>query len=106
MSKPFTKGDPRINRNGRPRGKANKSTDELREMVYNFLDRNFHEVEAEFKRMEGKDKLTFIDKMLRHVLPAPQDELMRLSDEDLDKLIDRLKARALDNCRDNKDLSN
>ena len=32
---PFTKGDPNINRNGRPKGSANKIAEELREAVRN-----------------------------------------------------------------------
>lgn len=103
---PFKPGDENINRAGRPRGRQNKATDELRSMVYKFLELNFTEVEAEFRRLDGKDKLNFIDKMLRHVLPPPQDELLRLSEKDLDRLIERLKARALDNCWYKTDITN
>jgi hypothetical protein len=43
---------------------------------------------------------------MRHVLPPPTDELMRLSDADLDKLIERLKTRVLDNSWHNKEIKN
>jgi len=92
---PFTKGDKNINRQGRPAGKPNKSTDDLRDMVYKFLEKNFATIQAEFNSMESKDKLLFMDRMLRHVLPGPQDELYKLSNEDLDRIIEKLKNEHL-----------
>jgi len=107
MAQQFKKGDdPRRNRNGRPKGKPNRSTEEMRQFIADLLYENKDRIRDAIKTVDDDKLLMVFDRLLKHYLPAPQDELMRLSDEDLDKLIDRLKARALDNSRGNKDLSN
>ena len=81
------------NPNGRPKGKPNKSTDELRNLLQNFIDTNMETMQADYDKLEPKDRLTFINNLLRHVLPAPLQELERLTDEQLDELINRLKEK-------------
>lgn len=80
------------NPNGRPKGKPNRTTDELRVMVQNFIDDNLQTLQADFDKLEPKDRLTFIERLLKHVLPAPLQELDRLTDEQLNELINRLKS--------------
>ncbi len=82
------------NPNGRPKGKPNRTTDELRAMVQNFVDNNLQTLQADFDLLEPKDRLNFIDRLLKHVLPAPLQELERLTDEQLDELINRLKQKS------------
>jgi len=81
------------NPNGRPKGTPNKSTDELRTLLQNFIDDNMETLQADFDKLEPKDRLNFIDRLLKHVLPAPLQELERLTDEQLDELITRLKKQ-------------
>jgi hypothetical protein len=50
-------------------------------------------LQADFDLLEPKDRLNFIDRLLKHVLPAPLQELERLTDEQLDELINRLKKQ-------------
>jgi len=89
----FKKGiDSRRNTSGRPQGAKNKSTDQLRKLLQDFLESKLPELETIWSGLEDKEKLNYIDKLLKHILPTPQDELMRLSNEDLDRLIARLKA--------------
>jgi len=95
MPKQFKKGDPRINRTGRKKGQPNKSTNELREFLMTFIDENREQLQTDYNSLDVKDRLTFFDKMLKHCLPAPQDELMRLSDEDLNRIIEKLKSEKL-----------
>lgn len=80
------------NPNGRPKGTPNKSTDELRTLLQNFIDDNMETLQADFDKLEPKDRLNYIERLLKHVLPAPLQELERLTDEQLDELITRLKA--------------
>lgn len=80
------------NPNGRPKGKPNRTTDELRAMVQNFIDANLQTLQTDFDKLEPKDRLAFIERLLKHVLPAPLQELDRLTDEQLDELINRLKS--------------
>jgi len=92
MAIPFKNGtDPRRNTKGRPPGTKNKSTTELRNFIHNFINDNRDKIQTDFDTLEAKDRLSFIEKMLKHVLPAPLNELEKLTDDQLDEVIDRLK---------------
>lgn len=86
------------NPSGRPKGAVNKTTKELREMITNFLLENFEEVQRSFKDLEPKQKVKVYCDMLRFVLPRHKvvDEvgLERLSNEELDEMLERLKEAA------------
>ncbi len=81
------------NPNGRPKGKPNRSTDELRTLLHDFIDSNMESLQQNFDQLEPKDRLNFIERLLKHILPAPLQELERLTDEQLDELINRLKSK-------------
>jgi hypothetical protein len=87
MARP--KGIPKTG--GRKQGTANRSTDELRNLLQSFIDDNMETLQADFDKLEPKDRLNFIERLFKHVLPAPLHELERLTDEQLDELITRLK---------------
>ena len=48
---PFEKNDPRINRNGRPKGAANRITEELREAFAMLLENNLEQYEIWLARI-------------------------------------------------------
>ena len=89
---PFEKGQSG-NPTGRKKGKPNKTTEEVRGLVQSFIEQNIETLQADFDQLEPKDRLTFIERLLKHVLPNPLHELERLSDEQLDELIARLKEQ-------------
>lgn len=89
MARP--KGIPKTG--GRKKGTPNRSTDELRNLLQSFIDTNMKTLQADYNKLEPKDRLNFINSLLRHVLPAPLQELERLTDEQLDELINRLKEK-------------
>ena len=91
--KPGISGNPA----GRPKGGRNRSTEQLRDVLRRFIDENIDSLQDEFKHLEPKEKFAAINQMLRHCMPPPMDELMRLSDEDLDRLIERLKQDRINN---------
>ena len=95
MSGKFITGhDPRRNTRGRPKGKANKTTDQLRRTVQEFIDHNLQTLQADFDQLDKPiDRLNFVEKMLKHVLPAPLDPILRLNDKGFEELIDRLKKQ-------------
>ncbi len=79
------------NLKGRPKGKPNKSTEELRGIVQAFIETNLETLQTNFDLLEPKEKLMFLDKMLKMVLPQPLNDLEKLTDEQLDELIKKLK---------------
>ena len=79
---------------GRTKGTPNKTTKQLREAVQAFIEDNFDDIQTQYNALDTPTaKLTYLDKMLRHVLPSPVTELEQLSDEALDALITKLKQR-------------
>jgi hypothetical protein len=83
------------NPNGRPLGKPNKSTEELRRLLHSFIDANIETLQADYDLLEPKDRLAFILNMLKHLLPPPITSLAQLSEEDLDVLLERLRSEQL-----------
>jgi hypothetical protein len=84
------------NLSGRPAGIRNKGTEALRRVLSKFITANIHTIQQDYDSLKsGKDRLFFIEKFIRHVLPSPVNELEKLSDEDLDRIISKLKNRQL-----------
>ena len=93
MPKPFVKGDSRINKAGRPKGSPNRTTEELRSLLKQFIDSNLDQLQADFDKLDPKDRLAFLDRIIKHVLPPvpPENLLEGMSDEDLEKLVKHLR---------------
>lgn len=86
------------NPNGRPKGKPNKVTANLRSSIQFFLEKNWPKVQKEFDKMEPKDKLVFYDKMLAYSLPKLQATSLslnfeELTEDELDEIINRLNQQ-------------
>ena len=80
---------------GRPPGKPNKVSGELRERLKTFLDQNWLEVEKEFKRLDPDKKLFFYEKLIGYAIPKLREsdlkiDFTKLSDSDMNKIIDKL----------------
>jgi hypothetical protein len=82
----------------RPKGALNKTARDLRQMISNFLMENFEEVQKSFKEIPPKEKIKVYCNLLAFAVPKlrPSDELMleRLSDEELNELLEKLKEAA------------
>lgn len=87
---PFKKGISG-NSKGRPKGAKNRNTEQVRELLVKFVNSNLQNLQKEYDLLEGRDKLIFIDRLLKHVLPRPLHELEYLDEKQLDDLIKRLK---------------
>lgn len=92
------------NPNGRKKGVPNKVTASMRASIEAFVQNKWGEVEECFDRLDDKDKLQFIDRMMRYVLPTLQattvdatvetaNKLGNLNDEQLNQLIDEILAQ-------------
>jgi len=81
------------NPNGRPKGSPNKTTDEIRTMLQDFISDNLETLQADFEALEPKDRLTFIERLFKYILPAPLNELERVTDDQLDEIINKLKKQ-------------
>ena len=91
MPKPGIINNPK----GRPKGKPNKITADLRQRIKNFLDNNFNEVQADFKKLDPVQKLAFYEKLLKFAVPVLNSndvkiDIENLNEKDLDTLIERL----------------
>lgn len=75
---------------GRPKGKANRTTEQLRNVFQQFLETNLETMQADFDKLEPKDRLMFIEKVAKMLIPAPIT-LESLNDAALDALLERLK---------------
>lgn len=80
---------------GRKKGTPNKVTAELRDVIKNFLEGHFVEVETIWTKASPKDKLAFYRDLLPFVIPKMQNinadiNFEQLSEGDLDKIIDKL----------------
>lgn len=84
------------NPNGRPKGTPNKVTSDLRDCVKVFVDKNMKNMQVEFDKLEGKDKLLFLEKMMQYVLPKQQAMQIdatvedRLTDAQVNQLFEKI----------------
>lgn len=66
---PFDKNPDTINRNGRPTGKGNRTTDELRQSVKQLIDANMPRLQSDLNELEPMQRLQVLTGLLRFVLP-------------------------------------
>jgi hypothetical protein len=81
---------------GRPKGSPNRVTGELREWISNFISNNKDLIQQDFNTLDPKDRIMIFEKLLKYALPALQStslstDFEKLTDEQLDKIIDELK---------------
>ena len=79
------------NPNGRPKGKPNRTTEELRGLFQSFIESNIETLQADFDKLEPKDRLSFMERIAKLIIPSPVQELQRLTDDQLSDLITKLK---------------
>jgi hypothetical protein len=77
------------NPKGRKVGSPNKVGNGLREMIAEFLDGEFENIKADFKKLEPKDRMKFYADLLQYGLPKLQAvsstiNFENMSDEQLD----------------------
>jgi len=81
------------NPKGRPQGTPNKSTKEIKDLINNFISRNIDTVQNDYMRLEPKDRLLFLEKLFKYVIPTKTDNeinINNLSDNELTKLCETI----------------
>ena len=80
---------------GRPKGKPNKVTVEMRTWLAGLIDKNRRQFESDLNQLEPKDRLVIIERLLQYTVPKlqavqAQIDLNKLSEEQLDTIINEL----------------
>lgn len=86
----FKKG--RAKSGGRKAGTPNRTTEQIRGLIQSFIETNLPRLQADFDAMEPAQRLTFINSLLRHILPPPLS-LESLSESQLTQLHEYLIKR-------------
>lgn len=60
------------NPNGRPKGSPNKITATAREWITGLIDKNRKQIERDLKRLEPKERLQMLEKLMQYVIPKQQ----------------------------------
>jgi hypothetical protein len=60
------------NPNGRPKGSPNKITATAREWIAGLIDKNRKQIERDLKRLEPKERLQMLEKLMQYVIPKQQ----------------------------------
>lgn len=76
---PFKSGESG-NRLGRPEGSTNVVTNELRSFILEFLNNNLEGIQTAFDELEPKDKLLFIEKLFKYVIPKQTETNLHTCD--------------------------
>lgn len=87
------KGSPKYG--GRKRGTPNRSTEQLRSAVHSFVEHNWDSIQIDYDAMKPAERLSFINSLLRHVLPDPIS-IERLTESQLDQLYEYLLKKYAD----------
>lgn len=58
------------NPNGRPKGTPNKVSAEMKEKVQMFIENNFDQIQADFKALEPRERVTLYERLLKYVIPT------------------------------------
>jgi hypothetical protein len=85
---PFKKGT--IKKGGRKAGIKNRKTEEFRELIKCFVEKNWNQLQKDFEQVKPVERLQFINSMLRHFLPDPVNP-ERLTEAQLLQIIQYLK---------------
>ena len=83
------------NKRGRPKGTKSKTGEYLRSLIQDFIHDHWNDLKTDWDKLKPRERWDLIEKLLRHTLPRPLHELEKLTDEQLDYIIQQLKRGAL-----------
>lgn len=72
------------NPNGRKKGIPNKTTVELKEAIVCIVSNNIDKLQADINSLEPKERLLFIEKLFKYVIPPMQAEAEEVKPKSFD----------------------
>lgn len=84
------------NPNGRPKGSPNKITATAREWIAGLIDKNRKQIERDLKRLEPKERLQMLEKLMQYVIPkqqavSTQIDFEKMPEDVINDIVDGLK---------------
>lgn len=81
---------------GRPKGSRNKKTEIIRDAVIDFVQKNIGTLQSDFEKLKPDQKFRHLIELMKFTTPVLKsvnegDILERLTDEDFERLVERLK---------------
>jgi hypothetical protein len=79
---------------GRSLGTPNRSTAQIKNLIQGFVSANLETLQSDFDQLEPKDRLIFMERILKFVVPAKFQEVSQfeqMSEEDIDRIINELR---------------
>lgn len=97
------KGTPKTG--GRAKGTPNKVTATVKDWISQLIDDNRNQIEKDIKKLSPKDRLQVFERLMQYVIPKQQSvkadvDLTRLSDEQLDLVVNELTKDLNDEDKD------
>lgn len=84
------------NPNGRPKGKPNKVSTDLKAVIKKIVENQFETIEKDLKAMDSKDRINTVLKLTEYILPKQREtriDLSNLSDDEVDDLIQKVISK-------------
>src|SRR5688500_12541527 len=84
------------NPKGRPKGKPNKATGDLRQWINSFIDQNRDQMQRDWKKLQPRERIFLFEKLLKYSLPTLQStsltaDIENMTEEQLDYIIEKIK---------------
>jgi hypothetical protein len=78
---------------GRPKGSKNRSTEAIRGVLAAFIADNLPDIQQHYDSLKPAEKLQFIDKIIKHVLPAPLPDYERMTEEQFERFLNEIRNK-------------
>ncbi len=85
---------------GRPKGKPNKSTAELKEAIKLIVSKNIDKFQSDIDSLEPKDRLIYIENLFKYCVPSIQAEPIEEEKPNNTNFMERMIAMYTDNIKD------
>ena len=92
------------NPNGRPKGKPNRITADLREYLKQLLNDNLDQFSKDFEQLEPKDRLIIMERLLGYILPKLSNVAINEEPEGKPQKTKEDFLKAIENARREKNL--